>query len=71
MTYEDTQEYGKFILKFTKSVNDLKSDYDKLSENNKIKFKSEVKKIFPEGIIDIINFLNSKDSERLYSQVKI
>ncbi len=61
MTYEDIQEYQNFMLKLAKSVNDLRSDYNKLSENNKIKFKSEVEKIFPKGIFDIFNFLNSKD----------
>lgn len=61
MTYKDIQEYENFKLKLIKSVNDLKNDYSKLSAENKINFKAEIKVMFPVEMNNIINFLNSRD----------
>ena len=61
MTYQEMQEYEDFKLKLIKSVNDLKNDYGKLSKENKMRFKSEIKVMFPVEMNNIINFLNSRD----------
>jgi len=61
MTYQEMQEYEDFKLKLIKSVNDLKNDYGKLSKENKMRFKSEIKVMFPVEINNIKNFLNSND----------
>ena len=61
MTYQEMQEYEDFKLKLIKSVNDLKNDYGKLSKENKMRFKSEIKVMFPVEINNIKNFLNSNE----------
>ena len=48
---EEEREYNKIKLKFSKEVKELRDDFDKMSANNKARFRAEIKPMVDAGAL--------------------
>ena len=53
------QEYNEFKVKVLKASNDFANEINKLSPENRERFKNEMLNILPVGIVDLIRQLTN------------
>lgn len=56
---EEQYEYDKFVIEVANKIQELKNDYNKLSDENKIKFDKNVVNAFElKGFVGILEYIN-------------
>lgn len=54
------KEYCEFVEKWFEKIQEFSRDFDKLSCENERKFQVAVAKSMPAGMLNILDFLNTK-----------
>lgn len=56
---EEQREYEKFAIEFGQKLQEIRQDYNKLSDENKYRFQNEIVNIlFSRGIVGVMEYFN-------------
>lgn len=56
---EEKYEYDKFVIELSHKLHDIQQDFDKLSDENKIRFENTVSRVLlTKGILGVLDYLN-------------
>lgn len=56
---EEKYEYDKFVIGLVHKVQEIKYDFNKLSNENKIRFENDVMRAFMlKGMVGVLEYLN-------------
>ena len=56
---EEKYEYDKFVIELSHKLHDIQQDFNKLSDENKIRFENTISRVLlTKGILGVLEYLN-------------